>query len=159
MNSEPDKLRVRLMAEADVDRVLKIAGRLPGAPQWPRDAYVAALASGAAPRRIALVAEVQPGGEVVGFAVASLLPPEAELETIAVMAGSQRRGIARELFRALATELRSGAVDVILLEVRASNERAQAFYRSLGFTGAGRRPGYYDDPVEDALLMRLELQP
>jgi ribosomal-protein-alanine N-acetyltransferase len=45
----------------------------------------------------------------------------------------------------------------VLLEVRRSNVAAQGFYRSVGFVEEGRRPGYYADPIEDAVLMRLRL--
>ena len=38
-----------------------------------------------------------------------------------------------------------------------SNQAARAFYTSLGFVEEGRRPSYYADPVEDAILMRLQL--
>jgi len=66
-----------------------------------------------------------------------------------------RRG---DFFTALAVELRTGQSAELLLELRASNLPALAFYRSLGFTEAGRRPRYYHDPIEDALLMRLRLE-
>ena len=39
------------------------------------------------------------------------------------------------------------------LEVRASNDVAQGLYRSFGFEEAGRRPRYYSDDGEDALVM------
>ena len=43
------------------------------------------------------------------------------------------------------------------LEVRAGSEGAIALYAGLGFVGRGRRGGYYLEPVEDAVLMRLDL--
>jgi ribosomal-protein-alanine N-acetyltransferase len=160
------------MTAVDLDRVLDIAASLKQAPQWPRPAYLAALDSGASPCRIALVAEApetvtgaptdkssSPArGLVAGFIVASLLPPQAELEIIAVAPQFQRRGLARRLFTALASELRTGQPTEILLELRASNLPALTLYRSLGFTEAGGRPRYYHDPIEDALLMRLRLK-
>jgi ribosomal-protein-alanine N-acetyltransferase len=97
------------------------------------------------------------GVGVAGFAVASLLPPEAELELIAVDPAAQRRGLARRLFAALAEELRAAQVQEVVLEVRASNLPACALYRKLGFVESGRRKDYYQIPVEDALLMRLGL--
>lgn len=150
-------VRIRPMTAADLDRVIEIAQSLRHAPQWQRGAYAAALVPEATPRRIALVAEDPKTGVVSGFAVACLTPPEAELETIAVASEFQRQGLARQLFEVLAGELRGKQVSVTLLEVRASNHRALALYRSLGFAEAGRRRGYYADPVEDALLMRLKL--
>ncbi len=94
---------------------------------------------------------------IVGFAVASLLPPQAELELIAVAPPFQRGGLARRLFAALATELRAALVTEVLLEVRASNHPALGLYRQLGFLETGRRTRYYQNPVEDAVLMRLGL--
>jgi ribosomal-protein-alanine N-acetyltransferase len=44
------------------------------------------------------------------------------------------------------------------LEVRAGSVGAIALYTGLGFVGIGRRAGYYREPVEDALLMRLDLR-
>jgi ribosomal-protein-alanine N-acetyltransferase len=44
-----------------------------------------------------------------------------------------------------------------MLEVRASNQAALGFYRGQGFRETGRRPRYYADPEEDAVLMLLNL--
>jgi ribosomal-protein-alanine N-acetyltransferase len=110
-----------------------------------------------APRRVSLVAE-DPETGVVGFAVACLVGPQAELETIAVAAESQRRGVARRLLTAMAVELKQAQIREVTLEVRASNHPALALYRSLGFVETGRRPRYYVDPVEDAVLLSLELE-
>jgi len=158
MNPPPGApLRIRRMAPADLDRVIELALSLPQAPQWPRSAYLAALDPEAAPPRIALVAEDEETGAVQGFAVASLLPPQAELETIAVTPENQRRGVASRIFIAMADELRKALVTEVLLEVRASNSPALAFYRAQGFAITGRRPRYYADPIEDAVLLELRL--
>lgn len=151
-------LRIRPMTEADLDGVVALAAALADAPHWPRAAYAAMLAADAKPRRIALVYENETAngrtGELAGFVVASLMPPEAELEFIAVAAGLQRRGVARGLFEAIKSELRAVGVTDLVLEVRPSNRAARALYGALGFTEAGRRAGYYADPAEDALLLR-----
>ena len=157
MTDQATGIRVRPMAAADLDGVLAIAESLPDAPHWPRAAYIKALDPASTPERIALVA-VSPGPDAVaGFAVASLLPPQAELESIAVAAASQRRGMGRRLFGALMIELKQAGATELLLEVRASNLAALGFYRALGFIETGRRPRYYADPVEDAVLMQLWL--
>lgn len=155
--STGEALRVRAMTAADVEGVLKIAASLPRAPQWPRGAYEAALEEERSPRRVALVAGLAGNvtGEVAGFAVASVLGPAAELETIAVAAARQRQGVATALWRALAAELRRAGARETLLEVRASNREALGLYGRLGFAEIGRRKSYYADPVEDAVQMRL----
>ena len=154
--SEESSVRIRSMMAADLDRVVEIAAALDDAPQWPRRVYESVLAS-SSPRRIALIAEDLGTEVAVGFVVASLIAPEAELETIVVAAGFQRRGVARRLFEAMADDLGRSQVREVLLEVRRSNVAAQGFYRSVGFVEEGRRPGYYADPIEDAVLMRLRL--
>jgi ribosomal-protein-alanine N-acetyltransferase len=162
VNSE---IEIRRMTASDLDCVQAIAHHLPQAPQWPQSAWLNAINSQfepeSTPRRIALVicapwAGPQPGS-IHGFAVASLLPPRAELETIAVTPKSQRLGLGERLFQALAAELKAAGVDELVLEVRASNRPAQSFYRALGFVKTGLRPGYYADPIEDAVLMSLPL--
>ncbi|HEX8812761.1 MAG TPA: ribosomal protein S18-alanine N-acetyltransferase [Terracidiphilus sp.] len=144
--------RVRRMEEADLEAVAELAEGLPTAPRWSRETYLAAIDLASQPLRNAQVA-VAADGELLGFAVASLVPPEAELESIVVAPGFQRRGIARGLFEVLVGELVSAGVAEILLEVRASNAAALAAYRALGFKETGRRPGYYANPVEDAVLL------
>jgi ribosomal-protein-alanine N-acetyltransferase len=154
MNSPEAEPRIRRMTPADLDRVMEIAASLPAAPHWPREAYLAALEAESSPRRIALVAD---SDGVIGFTVASLLPPEAELELIAVAPEAQRQGVAGRLFAALVKELYTAKVFGIMLEVRASNHPAIGLYRRLGFAEIGRRKRYYNDPVEDAVQMRLGL--
>jgi len=46
----------------------------------------------------------------------------------------------------------------VFLEVRESNAVALSLYRELGFEQTGRRPNYYRDPVEAALLVHLKLR-
>ncbi len=156
MRADFEEARVRPMTAADLERVREIASSLKDAPQWGAGAYRAALDLEVAPRRIALVAEF-PGSGILGFLMASLVPPEAELETIAVVVEGQRRGVARRLFAGMAAELKAAGVMAVHLEVRASNEAALGFYHAQGFMEAGRRPRYYAGPEEDAILLKKGL--
>jgi [ribosomal protein S18]-alanine N-acetyltransferase len=155
MTAEPE-FRIRSLKEPDVDRLVEMAKGLSQAPQWARTVY-GSLVGGADRERVVLVAEDARSGLIAGFAVARLIPPEGELESIAVAEEFQRRGVARELFLALALELGRRGVTEILLEVREGNEAALGLYRALGFVEEGRRRGYYRDPVEDAVLMRMKM--
>ncbi|HEY1902880.1 MAG TPA: ribosomal protein S18-alanine N-acetyltransferase [Terracidiphilus sp.] len=146
------------MSASDLERVLKIAGNLRQAPQWPASAYLKALDCENAPRRIALVAAEAESNTLAGFLVARVLGPEAELETIAVAAEGQRQGVGGRLLRALVEELRTERVSELILEVRDSNDAALVFYRAHGFEETGRRFRYYADPEEDAILMRLRME-
>ncbi len=157
MSPPEEGVRIRPMTAADLPRVMQIAASLPDAPNWPQSVYLTVLDPAATPHRIVLVASAAQAKDLQGFIVASLLPPQAELETIAVEADCQRQGLGRRLFDALAAELRETGVHDVTLEVRASNHAALGFYRSLGFGRTGIRRGYYTEPVDDAVLMRLRL--
>ena len=58
---------------------------------------------------------------------------------------------------ALGEALTMKGIETLTLEVRVSNEAAIALYDRLGYEQIGRRPNYYTDPREDALIMRKEL--
>jgi [ribosomal protein S18]-alanine N-acetyltransferase len=154
-----EDVQIRRMTANDLDRVLAIAQNLPQAPHWTRPAWLNAINSQfepeSMPRRIALTAAGPQPGSILGFAVANLLPPQAELETIAVVPESQRLGLGERIFQALAAELKAAGVNELVLEVRISNRPALAFYAAHGFIKTGLRPGYYTDPIEDAVLMSL----
>jgi ribosomal-protein-alanine N-acetyltransferase len=157
MSADAEPRVFRPMKAADLDRVLEIAAELEGAPRWPREVYEAMLDPVNAGRRIALVAEDVESDLVAGFAVASVASPEAELETIGVAIGFQRRGIGADLVREMGRVLGLRGVTKVQLEVRDSNLAAKRLYGSLGFIEDGRRGSYYADPIEDAVLMRLDL--
>jgi [ribosomal protein S18]-alanine N-acetyltransferase len=148
---------IRRMRAEDIDQVIALAAELKDAPQWPRSAYVAALEPTSTPRRLGLVAVDASAGEIVGFTVASLLPPQAELEVVAVGEGAQRRGIGSKLLAWVGAELKAAGVAEFMLEVRTSNCAGLGLYRSLGWRETGVRPRYYADPEEDAVQMCLEL--
>jgi ribosomal-protein-alanine N-acetyltransferase len=156
MSGGDSDVQIRSMRADDLPRVLEIERALKDAPQWSLRAWKRAVDPEAARQRIAMVAE-DPQAGVVGFVVASIVLPEAELESIAVVSGWQRRRVARLLFGELADRLRQAGAWEIFLEFRASNQAARGFYQALGFAEAGRRARYYADPEEDAVLMRLPL--
>jgi [ribosomal protein S18]-alanine N-acetyltransferase len=149
------------MRESDLAQVMTIAAALKDAPHWPREAYETALASEeshrTALRRVALVAEVN--GCAAGFAIASVLADEAELESIAVEEQQQKTGIGSLLLEAITAAMRDNGARLMRLEVRESNAAAQRLYARAGFRAVGRRRGYYDDPKEDAVLLELRLAP
>jgi ribosomal-protein-alanine N-acetyltransferase len=142
------------MAEGDLDAVLAIAASLRDAPHWDRSAYQSAILRAQAQRGSALIAH-GPREDPAGFVLGGIVPPEAEIESIAVRPELQRRGLARKLFGSFTAEVQKLGCSLILLEVRPSNTAALSFYRSLGFSETDRRPAYYVDPVEDAVLMSL----
>jgi len=144
------------MRQHDVPQVMEIATSLPEAPHWPQSVYTNALDPEAAPERIAMVAEL-PQNLLAGFLITVLIPPQAELEVIAVAQHAQRQGIATRLLSELLSILQKRQITEVMLEVRQSNYAARYFYASAGFEETGRRTGYYTEPKEDAILLSRPL--
>ena len=96
-------------------------------------------------------------GVAVAYVGSQSCPPEVDVMNVAVAPAFRRQGIGEGLMVALMDALRDKGMESLTLEVRASNSSSIALYDRLGFTEVGRRPNYYTDPGEDALIMRKEL--
>lgn len=94
---------------------------------------------------------------VIGYVGAQSVPPESDVMNLAVAPASRKRGIAKALMSELLLVLQGSGICTVSLEVRASNLPACTLYQALGFQIVGRRPNYYHNPKEDALIMRKEL--
>ena len=90
------------------------------------------------------------GEEVIGFLAIQENIFEVEVLQIAVKKSYQGQGIASALFATLPTDKE------IFLEVRKSNQRAQAFYKKEKMAVIAERKSYYHNPVEDAIIMKRE---
>jgi ribosomal-protein-alanine N-acetyltransferase len=93
----------------------------------------------------------------VGYIVGRALLDEAEILNLGVAEPVRRRGIARALVRELLALFSARGVRTVFLEVRESNHPAQALYDAFGFREVGRRSRYYQKPVEDAVVLRVEM--
>lgn len=97
------------------------------------------------------------GDIVAGYIGSQTVLGEGDMMNLAVSPDYRRKGIGEGLVNALVAALsEKGATRRLALEVRASNTPAIALYEKLGFAVAGRRPNYYRNPKEDALIMRKE---
>ena len=106
-------------------------------------------------RAVAYVCERQ--GRIVGFLAWRDLGDEAEILDLAVARQFRRQGNARFLLENFLRLVRERGIREIFLEVRESNAPAIALYRSFGFAATGRRPNYYRNPDEAALLLHLKV--
>ncbi|HEX9797601.1 MAG TPA: ribosomal protein S18-alanine N-acetyltransferase [Anaerolineales bacterium] len=95
-------------------------------------------------------------GRVAGYIGLWELVGEGHISTLAVHPDLRQRGIGQALLVHGLGALAQHGLESATLEVRASNEAAQALYRKWGFVQVGRRRGYYRDNREDAILMTLE---
>ena len=103
----------------------------------------------------AFVAEF--GGTTVGYVMARISGEEAEILNLAVLPSCRRRGIARCLLEEALAAVTTAGVREAYLEVRQSNVVALSLYQGFGFRPVGLRPGYYRNPLEDALVLRAPL--
>jgi [ribosomal protein S18]-alanine N-acetyltransferase len=76
---------------------------------------------------------------------------------VAVTQEVRGRGVGRRLVREVLERVRKRGARECFLEVRVSNMAARKLYEELGFAAIGTRRAYYRKPVEDALVMRVEL--
>lgn len=96
-------------------------------------------------------------GRIVAMLVIWMILDEAHVATIATHPDFRHQGLGRQLLEhALKAAVEEGAVRSFL-EVREGNLSAQAMYRQFGFVEDGRRPRYYKDNGEDAILMSANL--
>ena len=97
-------------------------------------------------------------GEVLGYAGMHCAAGECYVDNVAVFPEARRQGVGRKLMEALLQAAAARGGEFLSLEVRPSNLEALALYRGLGFREVGRRRRFYDDPVEDGLLLTKDLE-
>jgi len=142
--SEP--LTIRRLGLGDLPHVMPIERRCFTAP-WSLAMFGLEVSK---PSTLSLAA--LQGRRIVGYLVCSRYDEVWHVMNLAVDLDRRRRGVASALMRALFEQTdRPGAE--YTLEVRPSNSGAVAMYERLGFRSSGRRPGYYHDNREDALIM------
>ena len=97
-------------------------------------------------------------GRRIGYLLAYAAADEADIARIAVLKEARKQGVGSELIKKLKQTGKERGIQKLLLDVRRSNSTAKLFYVKHGFTEDGVRPGFYEDPEEDAVLMSLILQ-
>lgn len=92
---------------------------------------------------------------VFGFAGFWITPDEAHITALGVRSNHRRSGMGERLLISLIDLATQLSIKTITLEVRASNKAAQSLYQKYGFQTVGRRPRYYSNNSEDAVLMSI----
>lgn len=146
----PDDLEVTIspMRRRHLRGVLRIEQQVYPRP-WSLGLFMSEL--GFRGSRVYVVARV--GGTVVGYGGLMLVTEDGHVTTLAVDPSWHRHKLGTRLLHALATAAIARGASNLTLEVRASNQGAQALYRAFGFAPAGIRKGYYVETNEDALIM------
>ncbi|HVI02515.1 MAG TPA: ribosomal protein S18-alanine N-acetyltransferase [Enhygromyxa sp.] len=146
---------LREASERDLDELLRLDAACFAVP-WTSASWQAELAGPSGDpqgRRLVLLA----GQPAIGFACATIVIDVCELRRIGVSPSARGRGLGRDLLLGVIAHARARACERVELEVASRNVAALGLYRAAGFAELGRRPRYYRDPPDDAVLMTLAL--
>ncbi len=144
--------QLRLMTEADVPSVMNIEKTAYPFP-WTEGNLRDCL------KRHYYACVLEVGANICGYALMSMAAGEAHVLNICIQPDLQGKGLGRTLLHSLEQTARENKVEMLLLEVRASNKRAIKLYESLGFNELGCREHYYPgrNGREDALVLARQL--
>jgi ribosomal-protein-alanine N-acetyltransferase len=157
---EKQEFYISRMTEHDLVDVVAIEEAC-GLSRWGWEAYHAELARER--RSVMLVARLENESNfsternVKGFIAARLVADELHINNFAIQQAYRRLGVATKLLQTALEEAARMGARLVFLEVRAGNAPAQALYGRCGFRIVGRRPSYYTQPTEDALVMSLAI--
>ncbi len=146
------ELVIRPMRHEDLDEVVRLEKMCFGWGAWSKGMFASELKRGL--KSCFVVARV--GGVLVGFAGWRQESEEAHVANIAVHPKMRGRKIGELLLRTILEEAVRRGLNTSLLEVRKSNIVAQNLYRKYGYKVLTIRRGYYQFPLEDAVVMKLE---
>ncbi len=145
-------MKVRLASAGDAPAIMKIE-TASFSDAWSEEAVYDALAG---KFYHFYVAELL--GTACAYAIIRVAAGEAELLRFAVSKEYRGMGLGNRLAELLVKEEKKAGSESIFLEVRESNDPAIRSYKHAGFFTAGKRRGFYHNPDEDALLMKIELK-
>ena len=159
MRPSTGEIMIARMTEHDLLEVVEIE-ETSGLSRWGWAAYYAELQG--TNRDLMLTARVAPAPiiehqRIAGYIVARESAGELHINNVAVRDQYRRRGIGLALLGRIMETAKRLKVRVAFLEVRSGNKAAQALYQKIGFQPIARRPDYYSDPREDAVVMSLTL--
>jgi len=141
------------MKKEDIDQVLAIEQASFTMP-WSRNLFLSEFRSPSVSMLMVALADVSVRS-VIGYIVCWLVADEVHILNLAVDSSFRRQGMAKSIVLAALKRAHQKGAKRAFLEVRSSNTAAKKLYLDLGFTGTSVRRDYYDEPIEDALVMTL----
>jgi ribosomal-protein-alanine N-acetyltransferase len=143
------------MSLADIETVVEI-DRLSFSLPWSERVYRLELTENPAAHLYVAVKKKYTDENILGYIGFWYIVDETHISTLAVHPSERRTGIGEGLLIHALDEAESLGAEVVTLEVRGSNQPAIMLYQKFGFEVVGRRPRYYKDNGEDAILMTLK---
>lgn len=140
-------IHVRALQEQDIDAVSRIEQKsfsMPWSPQDFKDLLKRDYCT-------YLVAEVD--GVIAGTCGFTDICKEGNIDNVVVDEAYRGMGVAQKMLQELIALGETDGIEDFTLEVRVSNEAAIHVYEKLGFVSEGIRPGFYEKPTEDAMIM------
>ena len=96
-------------------------------------------------------------GVFSGYICFRMFESEIQVLKMAVHPKKRGKGLGQDLLTKMIEAGMLKGIEYVWLEVRPSNLAAQKLYEKLGFGEVHRRPRYYEDTTEDAIVMGLTL--
>lgn len=145
-------IRLRDMQPVDLPVVVEIERASYSVP-WSEATFRGLLR-----RRDAELVVAVAGEQVIGYACFWCVVDQGELGNVAVSRAWRGRGLGARLLTEILLRAGRRSVREVFLEVRPSNTTARRLYERFGFVPVGRRRNYYQEPAEDALVLRRPVE-
>lgn len=152
-----DRVLIRNATPDDVSFIRALEEQAETAAHWNSREYDALFSPGAPRRFVLIAADEAETSQLCGFVIARCGVDEWEIENVVVADQHRRSGLGTALLSQLLQQARESSITSVLLEVRHSNAAARRLYEKLGFSEVSRRPGYYREPPEDALILKISV--
>jgi ribosomal-protein-alanine N-acetyltransferase len=140
-------VRIRELEEKDIEELAGIESEAFSMP-WSKHDFEELLRQPYCRYLVALV-----NGRIAGGCGYTESLGEATIDNVVVAEAYRGMGIAQAMLRELILRGESEGVGAFTLEVRVSNTIAIHIYEKNGFKSEGIRPGFYEKPREDAMIM------
>lgn len=105
----------------------------------------------------AFVTIAEEAGKIIGYCIIYFVLDEGEIARIAVHPKKQHKGVGKRLLDYTCEIGLEKGIHCLMLDVRESNQVARKFYEQYGFEKDGIRKGFYERPIEDAVLMSKQI--
>ncbi|MFA9423369.1 MAG: ribosomal protein S18-alanine N-acetyltransferase [Sedimentibacter sp.] len=138
---------VRSMQNEDVNQIFEVEKKCFSTP-WSIESFKSELINDNAYYECA-----EENGQVVGYMGMWKILDEGHITNVAVLPEHRNKGIATMLIAKMIEVCKCSEIENMTLEVRESNLSALNLYKKFGFFSVGKRPKYYQVPLEDAIIM------